>query len=124
MSKEEVPPWLREQLTRFEQVQQGLQATLAQKQQVEIELNEIESATSELKKSSQTDPVYKAAGSLLVKTSKGNMLKELEERKEVASTRSLVLGKQEVRMKEQAKDLQSKIEQALKTKGSVRPSES
>ena len=48
MSQQEIPPWLREQLARLEQLQQNLQAVQMQKQQVEAELSETDRALDEL----------------------------------------------------------------------------
>jgi len=110
----EVPPWLREQLVRFEQLQQNLQAIVMQKQQVDLESTEVERALSELTKSSDTDAVYKSAGNILVRSKKEDLVKELQERKELSNTRSTVLAKQESRVRENIKDLQAKIEEALK----------
>jgi len=112
----EVPPWLREQLVRFEQLQQNLQAIVLQKQQVDLESSEVDRALTELKKAADTDAVYKSAGNILVRAKKEDLLKDLEERKELANTRSTVLGKQEGRVRENIKDLQAKIEEALKGK--------
>ena len=50
MSEQELPPWLREQVSRLQQLQQNLQAIMMQKQQVEIEAMEIGRAIDELKK--------------------------------------------------------------------------
>jgi prefoldin beta subunit len=113
-NQNEVPPWLREQLVRFEQLQQNLQTIVLQKQQVDVEANEVDRAMVELKKASDTDAVYKSAGNILVKAKKEELLKDLEERKELANTRSTVLAKQEQRVRENIKDLQAKIEEALK----------
>ncbi len=111
---EEIPPYLREQLARFEQLQQNLQAILVQKQQVEMESNEISKALEELKKASDSDPVYKSAGNILVRAKREDVLKDLEERRELYGTRSAVLIKQEQRVRENVKDLQTKIEDAIK----------
>jgi prefoldin beta subunit len=113
-NQNEVPPWLREQLVRFEQLQQNLQTIVLQKQQVDVEGNEVDRAVAELKKASETDAVYKSAGNILVKAKREDLLKELEERKELANTRSTVLAKQEQRVRENIKELQAKIEEALK----------
>jgi prefoldin beta subunit len=115
----EVPPWLREQLVRFEQLQQNLQSIVMQKQQVDLEGSEVDRALVELKKAGDNDPVYKSAGNILVRGKKEDLSKELEERKELANTRSTVLAKQETRVRENIKDLQSKIEEALKGKPST-----
>ncbi len=121
---EELPPWLKEQLARFEQLQQNLQAILVQKQQVELEAAEVERALSELKKVSENDSVYKSAGNILVKADRTELVKELEERKELAKTRTTVLAKQEQRVSENINELQSKIEEAIRGKQGVPPSQS
>ena len=59
MSEQELPPWLREQLARLQQLQQNLQAIMMQKQQVELEVSETERALEELKKTTADDTVYK-----------------------------------------------------------------
>ncbi|HUI00895.1 MAG TPA: prefoldin subunit beta [Nitrososphaerales archaeon] len=114
MSQQEVPPWLREQLARLDQLQQNLQAVQIQKQQVEAELSETDRALDELKNAKEEEQIYKYAGNLLIKVTKEAIMKELQEKKEVSNTRALVLGKQETRFKESLKDLQTKIDDMLK----------
>ena len=116
MSQPELPPALREQLARYDQTQQNLQAVLAQKQQVELELGETEKALEELGKASDSEAIYKFAGNLLVKVKKEDVVKELGEKKELANTRKMVLSKQETRFRESLKDLQTKIDDAVKTR--------
>jgi len=114
LSQQEIPPWLREQLARLEQLQQNLQAVQMQKQQVEAELSETERALDELKTTAEGEQIYKYAGSLLIKVTKDAITKDLQEKKEVSNTRNLVLGKQETRFRESLKDLQTKIDDMLK----------
>jgi prefoldin beta subunit len=116
LSQPEIPPWLREQLARFEQLQQNFQAVLAQKQQVDAELSEADKALEELKNVADGEQIYKYAGSLLIKVSKEAISKELDEKKEISTTRQLVLAKQESRLKDSIKELQGKIDEALKGK--------
>ncbi len=116
MSQPELPPYLREQLARYDQVQQNLQAVLVQRQQVELELGETEKALEELGKASASEAIYKFAGNLLVKVQKDEVVKELTEKKELAGTRKLVLSKQEARFRESLKELQGKIDDAVKPK--------
>lgn len=118
MSQPELPPILREQLARYDQTQQNLQAVLAQKQQVELELGETEKALDELSRASDSEAIYKFAGNLLVRVKKEDVMKELNEKKELANTRKMVLAKQESRFRESLKDLQTKIDDAVKTKPS------
>lgn len=115
MSEQELPPWLREQLTRLQQLQQNLQAIMMQKQQLEAESIEIEKATEELKKSEENEAVYKSVGPLLIKTKKDETLKELDEKKDLANTRLVVLGKQETRVKENLKEVENKINEMIRT---------
>jgi len=116
LSQPELPPYLREQLARYEQIQQNLQAVLAQKQQVELERDEAKKALEELGKASDSENIYKFAGSLLIKVSKEAIVKELTEKKELADTRSMVLAKQESRFRDSLKELQTKIDDAVKGK--------
>jgi prefoldin beta subunit len=110
----ELPPWLKEQISRLQQLQQNLQAIMMQKQQVELEIVETERALEELNKITTSDSVYKAAGPLLIKSEKDTIEKELSEKKELANTRVMVLGKQESRVKENLKEVENKINQMLK----------
>jgi len=115
MSEQELPPWLKEQLARLQQLQQNLQAIMMQKQQVELEISETERALEELKKTTSEDVVYKLAGPLMVKSDRDNLIKELEEKKELSNTRTVVLGKQESRVKENLKEVENKINQMMHT---------
>jgi prefoldin beta subunit len=116
LSETELPPWLKEQLARYEQIQQNLQAVLIQKQQVEMELAETDKALEELKKASDSEQIYKYAGNLLIKVTRDAILKDLTEKKEIGGTRSLVLQKQESRFRDSLKEIQSKIDVTMKGK--------
>ncbi len=108
-----LPPEVQQRLLRLQQLQQTLQSVLAQKQQVEFELTEIEQALSELQKTAADAVIYKAIGSLLVKAEKEKVTTDLNERKELLNTRATVLGKQEERLRTQMKELQAKLQQDL-----------
>ena len=108
-----LPPQIQERLLRLQQLQQTLQQILTQKQQLELELTEIEQALSEMEKVDDTAVIYKSVGSLLVKAEKAKVTTELSERKELLNTRVGVLGKQEERMRSQAKELQTKLQRDL-----------
>jgi prefoldin beta subunit len=108
-----LPPQVQERLLRLQQVQQTLQSVLAQKQQVDIELTEIEQALGELQKMAEDAVIYKAIGTLLVKSEKTKIIADLNERKELLNTRTTVLSKQEERLRTQLKDLQAKLQQDL-----------
>jgi len=117
-SGQKIPPWMQEQLMKMQQAQQSLQSILLQKQQLEMERVDSEKAIEELKKASDDDTVYKHAGSILIKSTKNDLISELEERKELANTRSTVLAKQETRVKESIKEQELKINEMIKNASS------
>jgi prefoldin beta subunit len=118
-SGQQIPPWLQEQIMKLQQSQQNLQVIMAQKQQLEMEQIESERALEELKKIADDDPVYKHAGSILIKSTKTNLIAELEEKKELANTRTTVLAKQEARIKESIREQETKINEMIR--GSQKP---
>ncbi len=87
---------------------------MMQKQQMEVESVETERALEELKKAGADDDVYKAAGSVMVKAKKDDVIKELEEKKELSATRTKVLEKQETRVKENLKEVEAKINEMIR----------
>ena len=115
LSEEELPSQLQEQLARLQQMQQTLQVVVSQKQQLELELSDTERALQELNKLSDDAIVYKSIGSLLVKADRKELIKELEERKELLNLRISVLTKQEERARERVVELQQKIQERLRS---------
>lgn len=112
--EQQIPPWLQEQVGRLQQLQQNLQSIMLQKQHLESEHLETERALELLQKANDDDVVYKTAGSILVKSNKTSLLSELQEKKELANTRLTVLTKQEVRVKENLKEAETKIREMLR----------
>ena len=109
-----LPPQVQQRLLRLQQLQQTLQGVLTQKQQLELELNEVEQALGELEKLTDASVIYKSIGSLLVKSKRANVTTELNERKELLNMRISVLAKQEERLRTQVKDLQDKLQRDLR----------
>ena len=87
---------------------------MTQKQHLEIEKAETEKALEELKKAGDDDAVFKHAGTVLIKSTKKEMIDELEEKQEMAKTRATVLEKQEDRVKETLKEQEAKITELMK----------
>jgi prefoldin beta subunit len=110
---QQFPPWLQEQVARLQNLQQNLQSIMGQKQHLEMEQLETERALEVLKKATDTDEVFKSAGPLLIKSTKQNLITELEEKKELSNTRVTVLSKQETRIKENLKEVEDKIKTML-----------
>ena len=109
-----LPPQVQQRLLRLQQLQQSLQGVMGQKQQLEMQLSEVEHAVSELAKLDETAVIYKSIGALLVKSEKDKVTKELTERKDLVKMRVDVLTKQDERLRTQVKDLQEKLQQDLR----------
>jgi prefoldin beta subunit len=115
MSEEtRLPPAVQERLLRLQQLQETLQTVLAQKQQLDLDLLDIDRALSELEKTPDETVIYKSIGSLLIRTDKAKVTSELAERKELTSMRISVLTKQEERLRSQIKELQEKLQKDLR----------
>ena len=114
MSNQEVTPRLKEQLERYEQLQQNLQSVLVQKQQVDLEIIEISKALEELNKSADDVKVYKSAGTVMVSSNKAVVVKDLTESKDLSNTKITVLNKQEERLKASLKEVQEKLDETMK----------
>lgn len=116
-----MPPWLQEQIMKLQQSQQNLQSIMTQKQHLEMENAETAKALEELKKVADGDTVFKHAGTVLIKSTKKELIDELEEKQEMAKTRVTVLEKQETRVKESLKEQESKITEMMKSSSKSSP---
>lgn len=113
MSIEDLPPSIRQQVARYQQVQQTLNVLVMERQQLEAELAEVNNALEELSKTSDDATLYRVAGQILVKTDKERLVKELTEKKELTETRLKVLERQEGRTRSQLDELQKELQRAL-----------
>ena len=82
-----------EKLKELQILEQNLQNIIIQKQTYLLEMTDINNALEELSK--QKDDVYKIVGSLMVKTKKEEVEKELKQKKEITEIRIKNLDKQE-----------------------------
>ena len=102
--------------TNFEQLQllqQSLQNILLQKQQIQNQILEYNSALQELK---TTEAAYKIVGKIMLATSKEELTKDLNEKKEVAEVRLKNFIQQEQRLQQEVEALQKKVVEELKNK--------
>jgi prefoldin beta subunit len=83
----ELPADFQEQLARLQQLQQTLQMIVAQKQQIELEISDVDRAS---------------------------VVQDLTERKELLNVRMSVLSKQEERTREKLKEIQQQIQDRLR----------
>ncbi|MEW6592145.1 MAG: prefoldin subunit beta [Candidatus Hadarchaeota archaeon] len=112
---EKLSPQMRHQLAQFQQVQQQAQALLSQRQQLEVLLHETERAIEELGKLQDDATVYKSVGTILVKSSKKDVEKNLTEEKETIDLRVKTIQRQEERAMQRLQEMREKLDQSLKS---------
>jgi prefoldin beta subunit len=112
---QEIPPNIQHEIQQFRQMQQQYEIVVTQKQKLTAELNETTLALQELEK--ETDTVYKSIGSILVKTKKEDVKKELGEKKENLDVRTKTLERQEQLLLEKLKNMRAEIEQKITMEG-------
>jgi prefoldin beta subunit len=108
MSEKEMSPQQRHALTQMNVYQQQMQILISQRQQMEIQMKEIETAVDELKKET-AEEVFKAIGPALIKKKKEAVVKDLADAKDKIETRIAAIKSQEKRMSEKMKELSSKL---------------
>ena len=100
-----------QKINQLQLFEQSLQNILAQKQQFQMQLVEIESALGELDK---TDNAYKIVGNIMVASNKESLKEDLKSKKDITNLRLKTLEKQENHIKEKAEKLQSEILKKIK----------
>lgn len=106
--KEELSPQQRHALTQVNIYQQQIQVLMAQRQQMEMQLKEIEVAHEELQKEEIAE-VYKAIGPALIKKKKEAVVEDLEEAKKKIKTRIQTIKSQEKKLRDKMKELSTKL---------------
>jgi prefoldin beta subunit len=101
-----------EKIQVLQVLEQNLQSLLLQKQAFQVELNEAESAISEIGKSK--DDIYKITGQIMLKADNMNIEKELGERKDILSIRLKSIDKQENLLKEKLEKLKEEVTKEIK----------
>jgi prefoldin beta subunit len=96
--------------------QQQLQVITAQKQQIELQLAEIDAAIDALK-DVKDDFVFKAVGPILAKVKKNDTEKELKETKDLLELRTKTMDKQMEKVKDKMKELNDKVSKSLPQAG-------
>ena len=88
-------------------LEQNLQSLLFQKQAFQMELSETQSALSEIEKSGED--VFKIIGQLMIKTEKGKVREELENKKKLLDLRTKSIEKQETSLAEKLDELRKQV---------------
>ncbi|MBN1502221.1 prefoldin subunit beta [Candidatus Woesearchaeota archaeon] len=99
---------------KIEQLQfleQNINTLLAQKQQFQSQLLEVESALNELE---TTTEAYKIVGNIMVLSKKPDLKKDLDSKKEILNLRIKNIEKQETKIREKATNIQQEVMAKLK----------
>lgn len=115
MSSRQMPPWLQEQVMKMQQSQQNLQSVMTQRQHLEMEKTETTKALEELKRASDDDTVFKHVGTVMIRSTRKDLIDDLEERQMMANTRMTVLEKQETRLKDSLREQETNITKMMKS---------
>ncbi len=113
MSTAKLPPKVQQYLKQMDDLQKTYASIVSQKQQLQMTLLEIKNALDALSKVSDEGEVYKLIGSIFFKTSKKNVVEELEENKEILEARIKTLELQEKRIIEELNKLRAEVSKYL-----------
>ena len=103
-----------EKMKQLQIAEQSLQALMAQKQNIQVQLMEADSALKEL---SGAGEAYKIVGNVMILSDKKKLEKELNEKKETAELRIKTLEKQEASTRERAESIQKEVLEEMKNDG-------
>ncbi len=92
--------------------EQQLQQGALQKQTVQVELNEVMNALTEVSKTK--DEVYRIVGGIMVRADQESLIKELTEKKRVLEIRIQALEKQESLIEDKMRKLREEINLSVK----------
>ena len=100
-------------MQQLQLVQHNLQTILAQKQQLQQQLLEVESALNELQTMGKA---YKIVGKLMIASPPEKLKKELQEKKETTALRLKLFSQQEEKLRKSAGELQAAVVGELQVK--------
>lgn len=112
-----LPPEVQQLLLQYQTIREHYERIETELRLVEAELNEIDSVMDTLRNLSEDVELYKATGHILVKKSKSEVFRELEERKELLTIKRDKYRKQLEFLSKQISDLENKLRDLLAKHG-------
>ncbi len=103
------------QLKKLQMFEQNMQNFLAQKQQLQSQQVELNSALKELGDSDSES--YKIIGNIMVRKRSGELKKDIEEKKEIIDLKLKSLEKQEKLVKDKSKKIQDEVMTSMNKEG-------
>lgn len=101
-----------EKINQLQIIEMNMQNVLMQKRAMQIQFLEIENAIKELNENK--GDAYKIIGSIMIKTEKEKLLKELGSKREMIEVRLKSLEKQEKELAEHAAKIQQEVIKEMK----------
>ena len=96
----------------LQMLEQGYQNIVFQKQSFQVEVNETNTALSEVEKSKSD--VFRVLGQVMVKADKTSLKKALKEKADLLNLRMKTVERQELQMREEIERLRSEIMDKVK----------
>lgn len=103
----------REDVLKFQQIQQQLQVIMLQKQNAQTQDIELDNAIKELEKLKDSE-AYEVVGNIMIKKPKDEIKKSLKEKQDLIKLRISTLQKQQDKLSKDASELQKKLSKQLK----------
>jgi len=106
----------KEFLGQFQSYQQQMQVILIQKENLKLQILEIEKALEELESSKEKE-AYKIAGPIMIKKNSEDIKTELKERKDNFELRTKTLEKAEERITNKLKEMEPRLRKMIEKQG-------
>lgn len=110
----QLPPQIQNQLAQLQELQNQASIVVQQRQQLELQVRELERTLEELAKVGKDAPIYRSVGALLVRTTdREGLERDLTDQKETMTVRLESAKRQETRLRERVTALQTELQAAL-----------
>lgn len=100
-----------QKISQLQMLEQNMQTFLVQKQQIQSQLVEIDSALKELEKAEKS---YKIIGNIMVSSDRHELETDLKNKKEMLEIKLKSIEKQEGKIREKSQSLQSDVLASMK----------
>jgi prefoldin beta subunit len=119
VSEQKLPPEVQQLIAQYQAMKESYVKVDSELKLVEAEISEIDNVLENLQYLQNSTEVYKLIGQVLVKKSKDEVVKELQERKELLNLKKEKYKKQLEALGKQLSDLEAKIREVLSKYGLV-----
>lgn len=109
----EIPEEIKGDLIKLQQFQQQIQVLMIQKQNIQIQISEIENALKEIKEDAKEE-LYEIVGTVMIKRKPDELKVRLSEKKEVLELRLSTIDRQVNKINKSAKEIQEKLAKQIR----------